>query len=150
MFTEHEEKVLAEAASILEIKLKNKDMLTNLNHVKSYCQLLYAGLEHEIFVLLALDSKSRLIEEVRLFRGAFDHLQVYPREVLKEALKLNAVGAILVHNHPSGEVQPSKADKKITNLLFDTFKIVDICLYDHIIVSKYDTFSFFENNLLPK
>jgi hypothetical protein len=83
--------------------------------VKDYLRTKLASFEHEVFAALFLDSQHRLIEYVELFRGTIDQASVYPREVVKEALRLNAAAVIFSHNHPSGNPEPSQADKLLTS-----------------------------------
>ena len=92
----------------------------------SYLQTLMHEYEHEVFGVLFLDTKHRVIRFEELFKGTLDAASVYPREVTKRALELNAAAVILVHNHPSGDPEPSEADKRITHRLRDALSLVDI------------------------
>ena len=106
------------------------------------------SLEHEVFAVLFLDTQHRLIEYSELFRGTIDSASVYPREVLKEALRLNAAAVIVSHNHPSGNPEPSAADKSLTKRLREALAMVDVRVLDHIIVGGTETTSFAEQGLL--
>ncbi|OXS14485.1 DNA repair protein RadC [Zobellella denitrificans] len=90
--------------------------------------------EHEIFAVVLLDNQHRILRFEQLFRGTIDAASVYPREVVKLALACNAAAAIFVHNHPSGDPEPSRADVAITQRLRDALSLVDIRTLDHVIV----------------
>ena len=91
-------------------------------------------LEHELFCCLFLDNRHRVLSFDELFRGTIDGTSVYPREVVKEALAVNAAAVILAHNHPSGVAEPSQADERITRRLKSALELVDIRLLDHLII----------------
>ncbi len=91
-------------------------------------------LEHELFCCLFLDNRHRVLSFDELFRGTIDGTSVYPREVVKEALAVNAAAVILAHNHPSGVAEPSRADERITRRLKSALELVDIRLLDHLII----------------
>ena len=91
-------------------------------------------LGHELFCCLYLDNRHRILAFVELFRGTIDGTSVYPREVVKEALAVNAAAVILAHNHPSGVAEPSQADERITRRLRSALELVDIRLLDHLII----------------
>jgi DNA repair protein RadC len=104
--------------------------------------------EHEVFTLIYLDNRHRLIACEELFRGTIDGASVHPREVVEEALKHNAAAVILAHNHPSGVAEPSQADELITARLKDALALVDIRILDHLIVAGDRITSFAEKGLL--
>ena len=91
-------------------------------------------LDHELFCCLFLDNRHRVLRFDELFRGTIDGTSVYPREVVKEALAVNAAAVILAHNHPSGVAEPSQADERITRRLKSALELVDIRLLDHLII----------------
>jgi DNA repair protein RadC len=91
-------------------------------------------LGHEVFCCLFLDNRHRVLRFDELFRGTIDGTSVYPREVVKEALAINAAAVILAHNHPSGVAEPSQADERITRRLKAALELVDIRLLDHLII----------------
>lgn len=101
-----------------------------------YLQSRLATLDHESFWLVFLDNRHRIIEFKEMFRGTIDGTSVYPREVVKEALTLNAAAVILAHNHPSGISEPSQADERITKRLKAALELVDIRVLDHIIIGQ--------------
>ena len=92
------------------------------------------GLEREVFAAVFLDTRHRLIEYVELFQGTIDGAEVHPREVVRQALRCNAAAVIVAHNHPSGTVEPSAADRAVTARLKQALALVDVRLLDHLIV----------------
>ncbi len=91
-------------------------------------------LDHEVFCCIYLDNRHRVIQFVRLFRGTLDGTSVHPREIVKEALAVNAAAVIAAHNHPSGVAEPSQADERITARIKAALELVDIRLLDHLII----------------
>lgn len=104
-------------------------------------------LQHEVFGVLWLDNRNRVITFEELFRGTIDSSAVHPREVVKSALKHNAVACILCHNHPSGMSDPSVADKVVTNTAKNALNLIDVRVLDHVIVGE-NNYSFAQNGLL--
>ncbi len=107
-----------------------------------------ARLEHELFACLFLDNRHRVIKFDPLFRGTIDGTSVYPREVVKEALRSNAAAVILAHNHPSGVAEPSDADERITRRLKAALELVDIRVLDHLVVGDGEVTSLARRGLL--
>jgi len=107
-----------------------------------------AGLEHEIFGALFLDNRHRALAFEELFRGTINGTAVYPREVVKRALAHNASAVILVHNHPSGDPEPSRADETLTQRLKQALELIDIRVLDHLVVGREGVVSFAERGLL--
>lgn len=105
-------------------------------------------LQHEMFCCLYLDNRHRVLRFDQLFRGTIDGTSVYPREVVKEALAINAAAVILAHNHPSGVAEPSQADERITGRLKSALELVDIRLLDHLIIGDAETTSLASRGLL--
>jgi DNA repair protein RadC len=105
-------------------------------------------LEHEVFYCIFLDNQHRVIKAECCSKGTIDGANVYPREILKRALKINAKALILAHNHPSGLAEPSEADRAITRRLIDALGLVDIRVLDHFIIGGTEHFSFAEHGLL--
>ena len=101
---------------------------------EAFLQAHMRHLDHEVFCCLFLDNRHRVLCFDKLFRGTIDGTSVYPREVVKEALAVNAAGIILAHNHPSGVAEPSQADERITRRLKSALELVDIRLLDHLII----------------
>ncbi|EOS8314929.1 DNA repair protein RadC [Vibrio parahaemolyticus] len=132
----YEHRVLEEAAEILEQRYVRGETFTRTQHTTDYLRCKLGGYEHEIFAALFLDNQHRLIEFKELFRGTVDSASVYPREVVKEALNLNAATVIFAHNHPSGDPEPSQSDRRITERLKDALSLVDIRVLDHVVVGE--------------
>jgi DNA repair protein RadC len=105
-------------------------------------------LPHEVFGIIYLDKRRRVIQFEELFRGTIDYASVFPREVVKHALSHNASGVILAHNHPTGIAEPSQNDELITRQLKETLALVGIRVMDHIIVGDGVCESFAERGLL--
>jgi DNA repair protein RadC len=116
--------------------------------VRSWLKLHCAGLEHEVFIVLHLDVRNRLIKEEEIFRGTLAHTCIYPREVVKSALLCNASSVVLAHNHPGGNPEPSSADRVLTTQLASALAAVDVRVIDHFIVAGDCTYSFAERGLL--
>ena len=131
----------AELMAVLELarramaqQLQQRTMLESAATVKAYVQLHLAHKQHEVFAVLFLDSQHQLIALEELFRGTLGQASVYPREVVLRALHHHCAAVILAHNHPSGQVQPSQADKQLTHSLKAALSWVDVRVLDHIIV----------------
>ncbi|MEZ9042913.1 MULTISPECIES: DNA repair protein RadC [unclassified Vibrio] len=148
MFTPEEQQVIAHAAAIFASKIKTCNTFTSPDLVKGFCQNRLATSEREIFMMLILDQQHRLIEAVELFQGTVDAASVYPREVVKSALKYNGAAVILAHNHPSGVVLPSSSDRRITDKIKDALAVVDIRTLDHIVVGTEGSYAFSEHGLM--
>lgn len=103
---------------------------------ESFLKARMQHLDHELFCCIYLDNRHRVLRFDELFRGTIDGTSVYPREVVKEALSVNAAAVILAHNHPSGVAEPSQADERITKRLKSALELVDIRLLDHLIVGS--------------
>jgi len=142
------DQILAAARRIVDLKVQRGAPFNAPDIVKEYLGAKLAGLEHEVVAVLFLDNQHRLIEYIEMFRGTIDSASVYPREVVKEALKRNAAAVILSHNHPSGHAEPSQADRTLTERLKDALGLVDVRTLDHIIVAGLERVSFAELGLL--
>ncbi|HAM7254260.1 TPA: DNA repair protein RadC [Escherichia coli] len=121
---------------------------TSTRAAREWLILNMAGLEREEFRVLYLNNQNQLIAGETLFTGTINRTEVHPREVIKRALYHNAAAVVLAHNHPSGEVTPSKADRLITERLVQALALVDIRVPDHLIVGGSQVFSFAEHGLL--
>ncbi len=132
----------------LNEELRRDSILSTPEHVKDYLRLFFAGREYESFVVLFLDSQNRLIVASEMFRGTLSQSSVYPREVVKEALRLNAASLIFSHNHPSASTTPSRADEILTQTLKSALALVDVRVLDHVIVAGNQTLSFAERGLI--
>lgn len=142
------DEVVVAAREALVRKYRRGSAFTSPEVVKAYLRAHLADRAHEVFAVLFLDTRHRLIEYVELFRGSIDGASVYPREVVKEALSRNAAAVILAHNHPSGITEPSQADRLITRRLQDALTLVEVRVLDHLIVGGDDVLSFAERGLL--
>ena len=142
--------LIKKALKVLEDRLEYERVsISSPLAVRDYLRLRLAETEHEVFMVIWLDSQNRAIEIEELFRGTLTQTSVYPREVVKAALRANAGGAILAHNHPSGSNGPSAADKALTESLKKALALVDVIVVDHFIVGGAKVpFSFTENGLL--
>ncbi|EER7967329.1 RadC family protein [Escherichia coli] len=128
--------------------LNNGVAFTSTRAAREWLILNMAGLEREEFRVLYLNNQNQLIAGETLFTGTINRTEVHPREVIKRALYHNAAAVVLAHNHPSGEVTPSKADRLITERLVQALGLVDIRVPDHLIVGGNQVFSFAEHGLL--
>ena len=142
------DQILEAARQAIEHKMQRGASFTSPAAVKEYLCAKLAGFEHEVFAVLFLDTRHRLIDYVEMFRGTIDAAEVHPREVVKQALRLNAAAVIVSHNHPSGNSEPSAADKAMTSQLRQALALVDIRTLDHVIVAGTRTTSFAERGLL--
>ncbi len=120
----------------LKSELKGKQVLASWSSVIDYCHAAMAHETREQFRILFLDKRNALIADEVQQTGTVDHTPVYPREVVKRALELSATALILVHNHPSGDPTPSRADIEMTKMIVDTAKPLGITVHDHIIIGK--------------
>lgn len=132
----------AVAHRMARVQVVGKPVLSSWDALLTYLQTAMAHLELEQFRVLYLDRKNVLIADEAQARGTVDHVPVYPREVVKRALELNASALILVHNHPSGDPTPSEADIEMTYKVRDAAEALDIVLHDHLVVGKATELSF--------
>ena len=145
----------AELAAVLEIarrallqQLRQAPVFDAPQKVKDFVALRLGGLPHEVFAVLWLDAQHRLIDMQELFRGSLAQTSVYPREVLRQALGLNAGAAILAHNHPSGVAEPSRADEALTQSLVNALRLIEVRVLDHLVVGTGSVVSFAERGLM--
>ena len=128
--------IAATAHRMLKSELKGKKVLASWSSVVEYCHAAMAYETREQFRILFLDKRNALIADEVQQKGTVDHTPVYPREVVKRALDLSATAIILVHNHPSGDPTPSRADIEMTKTIIETAKPLGITVHDHIIIGK--------------
>jgi DNA repair protein RadC len=140
--------ILLMAKQLASQRLRRGRQLTAPQDVFSHLQTLLEAYEYEVFALLMLDCKHRVIAFHELFRGTLDGASVYPREVVKIALEHNAAAMILVHNHPSGDPEPSQADRTLTHKLKDALDLVGVRTLDHIVVGHEGCVSLAEQGYL--
>lgn len=136
------------AERLLKQEVKDKPVLQSWKALLDYCRASMGHLKKEQFRLLFLDRKNMLIEDELQEMGTVDQTPVYPREVVKRALQLEASAIIMVHNHPSGDTRPSGADIQITKQIMQALASVAIELHDHVVISSVGHFSFRSNGLL--
>lgn len=147
--TDANDEIVRQALAILASRLRKPGhALTCSDSTRTYLRLQLAEREHEVFAILYLDNQHRVIAFEELFRGTIDGAAVYPREVVKAALRHNAAAVILTHNHPSGNEEPSTADQAITDRLKRALQTVDIRVLDHVIVAGMRTTSFAERGMI--
>ena len=148
IFTTEEQAVIDNALSLMEAKLFNNSIsITDAIHVRKYLSLKLRSCEREMFGVIYLDTQNRIITDRVLFQGTINSSAVYPREIAKVALLVNAKSVILYHNHPSGISDPSESDERITECITECLKLFNIDVLDHFIVGR-TIFSFAENNLI--
>ncbi|MBP9714049.1 MAG: DNA repair protein RadC [Sterolibacterium sp.] len=141
--------VMEMARRALKEDLHRHDLLATPGAVRDWLRLNLAHRPHEVFVVLWLDAQNQLIASEELFRGTLTQANVYPREVVKQALHHNAAAAIFAHNHPSGVAEASRADELLTNTLKQALSLIEVRLLDHFIVAGHATpLSFAERGLL--
>lgn len=144
-----EDRAIYRAMHLLEKRLRKPgEFFSGDGAVKQYLALHLAGYEREVFSALWLDSQHRLIAAEHLFVGTLTQTSVYPREVLRRGLQLNAAAVIFAHNHPGGCAEPSLSDLILTRALMDTLALVDIRVLDHFIVTGANAASLALSGLL--
>lgn len=140
--------ILQMAQQLAMSRLSNGRALTESKQVFSLLQTLLQYHEHEVFALLLLDTQHRVIGFRELFRDTLDGASVYPREVVKIALEHNAAAVILVHNHPSGDPEPSQADRALTTTLKNALNMIGTQILDHVVVGNDGCVSLAERGYL--
>ncbi|MCU6665397.1 hypothetical protein D3C75_366170 [compost metagenome] len=118
--------------------------LENPDIAREFVHSQLAEEEREIFMVIFLDNQNRVLKHSRLFSGTLSHVEVHPREIVREAIKVNAAGVILAHNHPSGRAEPSKADRDVTERIVKCCKFMDIRVIDHLVIGRGEYVSFAE------
>lgn len=141
--------IIAQALKILAGRLLHSgEAIGSSREAKDYIRLKIGGLPYEVFGVLFMDTRHVPIAYEEMFRGTLDSCSVYPREIAKRALELNAGAIIMSHNHPSGNPRPSLADERLTKTTHEALKLFDIRVLDHVIVSPTDTFSFSDHGMM--
>lgn len=129
-------------------RLVRGESLSSTADTRQFLQAQLRDRQNEVFCVLFLDNRHRVLVFEELFQGTLNGTAVYPREVVKQALKYNAAAVILAHNHPSGVAEPSRADEQLTSRLKEALALVDIRLLDHLVVGDGEMVSFSERGLL--
>ena len=147
MFTLEEQKIIDQALEITESKRLDK-IVNTTDLAKIEATLHLSTQQREIFTVFFLNSQYQLIAREDLFQGTINAAQVYIREIAVAALKHNSAAIIIAHNHPSGCIVPSDADRKLTDRIVQVLRPLDIQVLDHILVAKGDCMSFAESGFL--
>lgn len=142
------DEVLQAAQRVLAEQMHGCEALNSPQVVRDFLRVKLGALEYEVFAVIHLDAQNRVIDYVEMFRGTVSQTSVYPREVVKEALTRNSAALLLVHNHPSGVAEPSRADETLTQTLKSALALVDVRVLDHLIVAGSAILSFAERGLL--
>jgi DNA repair protein RadC len=140
--------VLEMARRALAQQLQQAPVFDSPQRVKDFASLHLAALPYEVFAVMFLDAQHRLVEMEELFRGTLTQTAVYPREVVRRALHFNADAVVLMHNHPSGVAEPSRADESLTQHLKSALALVDVRVLDHLVVGCGQVVSFAERGLM--
>jgi DNA repair protein RadC len=143
-----EREIIDTAKALLGRRMLKTSVITNAQVAKDFFLTHLSALEHEVFCVAFLNIKHRVIVCEPLFRGTFNSAPVYPREVVHRALALNAAAVILAHNHPSGDGEPSQADRQITVALIAALNWFDIQVLDHLVIAGSSVTSFAEQGWL--
>jgi DNA repair protein RadC len=145
----------AELVAVLELtrralaqRMQERTIFATPDALKHYLQLQLSAKPYEVFAVLFLDVQNRLLAMEEMFRGSLSQTSVYPREVVLRALHHQAAAVVLSHNHPSGTVQPSRADEMLTQTLKTTLALIDVRVLDHIIVAPGEALSMAERGLM--
>jgi DNA repair protein RadC len=143
------QRTIKRAINLLEKHLREPGIaFTSACAARDWLRLKMAGLEREVFMVLYLDNQHCLLACETLFTGTLSNTEVYPREVVKAALRHNAAAVILAHNHPSGHTEASDADRHITERLKKALALIDIRTLDHLIIGGREIVSFAERGWL--
>lgn len=132
------------ARRFFSIRLMDRDPLRTPDITREFLQSQFCDEEREIFMVIFLDNQSRVIKHSRMFSGTLSHVEVHPREIVREAIKANAAALILAHNHPSGSAEPSKADRLVTERIIKSCNFMEIKVFDHLVIGQGEIVSFAE------
>ena len=145
----NEDAIIAAALEILARRMRKTGMMMDSPKVvRDWLRLRVGGKPHEEFGVIWLNARHEVVEADEMFRGTLTQTSVYPREVVKEALRINAAACIMYHNHPSGAAEPSLADEMLTRALKEALAMVDVHVLDHMVVTAETITSFAERGLL--
>lgn len=148
MTRSQEDHIIKNALKILRKRFENQESLTSPQDTKDYLAVKLTETQREQFYVLFLNTRHQVLKLKKLFEGTLDGATVYPREVVKEALQVNAGAVILCHNHPSGVSEPSLADQAITRRIKEALGTVDIRVLDHFVVAGGECISMAERGLV--
>jgi DNA repair protein RadC len=144
----NDDQVIERALEILSSRVREGEALTSPGAVRDYLCIALSGREHEVFVCIWVDAQHRAIEIEEAFRGTLTQTSVYPREIVKAALRHNAAAVIFAHNHPSGLAEPSQSDELLTRNLKEALALIEVRVLDHFVVAGAQALSFAERGLL--
>jgi DNA repair protein RadC len=130
-------------------KMINRDALSSPQAVLDFARVKMAGLPHEGFMVIFLNTKNRVLDYRIIQEGTVDRAVIYPRRIIEEAIARHAASVILVHNHPSGHSEPSPEDRELTRSIVEAARTIDLRVLDHVVVGKEGYFSFVENHIFP-
>ncbi|VXD07085.1 putative DNA binding protein, possibly associated to lesions; CP4-6 prophage [Enterobacterales bacterium 8AC] len=148
-YESHEQHIITQAIGLLERQLQARTVvLTQPDAVRRYLRLQLERQEREVFMVMYLDNQHRLIACETPFTGTLASVNVYPREIVKQALTYNAAAVILAHNHPSGMAEPSQADRAVTETVTAALSLIDVRVLDHIVIGHGEAVSFAERGWL--
>ena len=142
------EEVLCHARRVLAHRVRRGATMSSPQAVKDYLRVQIGTLDHEVFSVIFLDAQHRIVALREMFRGTLTQTAVYPREVVKAALALNAAAVLLAHNHPSGVAEPSRSDEFLTQTLKTALALVDVRVLDHFVVAGADVVAFSDRGLI--
>ncbi len=126
------------------VRMREESPLLSPEMTREFLQSQLTGEEREIFMVIFLDNQNRVLKHSRLFSGTLSHVEVHPREIVREAIKVNAAAVILAHNHPSGSPEPSQADRLITERVIKCCRFMEIRVLDHLVIGRGAYVSFAE------
>ena len=126
------------------VRLQKEAPILTPAMTREFLQSQLTDVEREIFMVIFLDNRNRVLKHSHLFSGTLNHVEVHPREIVREAIKVNAAGVILAHNHPSGRAEPSKADRDVTARIMKCCQFMDIRVLDHLVIGRGEYVSFAE------
>jgi DNA repair protein RadC len=141
--------IAALSRRLLEEEIQRKDFIECSDDVRKLLAHTFRDLDQEVFSVIFLDTKHRVLKMEEMFRGTINTASVFPREIVKRALHLEAAAVVAVHNHPSGNPEPSSEDRRVTEDLKKACQLMEISLLDHVIVGNNNHFSFADKRLLP-
>ena len=142
------DEILLAAQRLLAAQVRGSDVMSSPAVVKDFLRTRLGSLPHEVFAVVHLDAQNRVIDYVEMFRGTVSQTAVYPREVVRDALARNSCALLLVHNHPSGVTEPSKADEALTQTLKAAAALVDVRVLDHLVITAQRAQSMAELGLI--
>ncbi|VTU12931.1 DNA repair protein RadC [Variovorax sp. SRS16] len=142
------ERCIQQALEVLERRIRNGPCFERSDTVKDFLRIRLARKDYEVFAIIWMDSRHRMIEFNELFRGTLSRSSVYPRELVREAIRFNAAACVLSHNHPSGSCEPSSEDIAMTRSIRVALATIDVRVLDHVIVAVEGTLSMAEHGLM--